>query len=412
MATSATSFKKSGPKIKAKEFSFIWAGKNARGKATKGEVRATSENDAKRQLRRQGIVPGTMRKKRGAGKKVTQKDIALLTRQLATMLSAGLPLLQAFEIVARGNSNANVSKLLYDIRSSIEGGDALHTAFGEHPKYFNALYCNLIAAGETAGILEQVLDRLAIYQEKTVALKGKIKSALFYPSAIIGAAVLITAVIMIFVIPSFKSVFASFGADLPAPTLMVMAMSEFMVANYYLVFGGLAAAFYGFIQAHQRSPALRNWIDAATLKMPIFGALIEKAILARWSRTLSTMSAAGVPLVEALGSVAGAAGNNVFKVGTERIQAEVSTGASLADSMTNSDLFPTMALQLTAIGEESGSLDEMLAKVADFYEAEVDDAVAAISSLMEPLIMVVLGVLIGGIVIAMYLPIFKMGAAV
>lgn len=397
---------------RAKDFSFSWTGRNQRKKEVKGEIRATSENDAKLQLRKQSITVLTMKKKRGGGRKITQKDIAMFTRQLATMMKAGVPLLQSFDIVARGNSNANVSKLLYDVKSTIEGGESLESAFAQHPRYFNQLYCNLVGAGEAAGILEEVLDRLAIYQEKSVALKGKIKSALFYPSAIIGAAVIITAVIMIFVIPAFKTVFANFGAELPAPTLVVMAISDFMVSNWYIIFGGLAAVIYVLIHAYRHSEPMRNTIDRLILKMPVFGALIEKAILARWSRTLSTMFAAGVPLVESLSSVAGAAGNHVYSVATFKIQAEVSTGTSLTDAMTNTDLFPNIVVQMTSIGEESGSLDKMLSKSADFYEAEVDDAVSAISSLMEPMIMVVLGVLIGGIVIAMYLPIFKMGAAV
>lgn len=395
-----------------KDYSFTWTGKSPRNKDIKGEIRATSENDAKLQLRKQGITVRTLKKKRGGGKQITQKDIAMFTRQLATMMKAGVPLLQSFDIVAKGNANANVSKLLYDVKTTIEGGESLENAFAQHPKYFNALYCNLVGAGEAAGILEEVLDRLAIYQEKSVALKSKIKSALFYPSAIIGAAVVITAVIMIFVIPAFKTVFASFGAELPAPTLFVMAISDFMVANWYLIFGGMGALFYLFVHAYRRSEAMRNTIDRLILKVPVFGELIEKAILARWSRTLSTMFAAGVPLVESLSSVAGAAGNHVYAEATYKIQAEVSTGTSLTDAMTNTDLFPNIVVQMTSIGEESGSLDKMLAKSADFYEAEVDDAVSAISSLMEPMIMVVLGVLIGGIVIAMYLPIFKMGAAV
>lgn len=403
---------KSATKAKPKDSSFLWTGINVRGRSVKGEVRAVSENDAKLQLRKMGVTTKTLKKKRGGGKSITQKDIALFTRQLATMMRAGVPLLQSFEIVARGNSNANISKLLYDVKQSIEGGESLEAAFSQHPRYFNKLYCNLVGAGEAAGILEEVLDRLAIYQEKSVALRGKIKSALFYPSAIIGAAVVITAVIMIFVIPAFKAVFESFGADLPAPTQIVMNMSDFMVDNWYIVFGILGAVIYSVIELHHRSEPVRNMVDRMILKMPIFGALIEKAILARWARTLSTMFAAGVPLVESLGSVAGAAGNHVFLVGTKSIQSEVSTGTSLADAMEDSDLFPNMVLQMTAIGEESGALDKMLSKIADFYEAEVDDAVAAISSLMEPLIMVILGVLIGGIVIAMYLPIFKMGSAV
>ena len=280
---------------KAKDYTFAWTGANVRGRTVKGEVRATSENDAKLQLRRQSVIVKTIRRKRGAGRRVTQKDVALLTRQLATMMKAGVPLLQAFDIVARGNANANVSRLLYELKSTIEGGESLEAAFAKHPRHFNKLYCNLVGAGEAAGILEDVLDRLASYQEKSVALKGKIKSALFYPAAIIGAAVLITAVIMIFVIPAFKAVFASFGADLPLPTLIVMAISDFMVSNWYLMFGAGAAVAYGAREGVRRSERIRNLLDRAALGVPVFGQLIEKAILSRWARTLATMFGAGVP---------------------------------------------------------------------------------------------------------------------
>lgn len=412
MATTAMKKNVNSASKRPKDFSYLWTGKNNRNKGVKGEIRASSENDAKLQLRKQSISVLTLKKKRGGGSKITSKELSMFTRQLATMIKAGVPLLQSFDIVAKGNTNSNVSKLLYDIKTTVENGETLEAAFAEHPRYFNKLYCNLVGAGEAAGILEEVLDRLAVYQEKSVALQSKIKSALFYPSAIIGAALVITAIIMIFVIPSFKTVFASFGAELPAPTLFVMAISEFTVAYWYLILGAMVASFYIFVETYRRFEAMRNTIDRLILKVPVFGALIEKAILARWSRTLSTMFAAGVPLVESLSSVAGAAGNHVYSVATYKIQAEVSTGTSLTDSMTNTDLFPNMVVQMTSIGEESGSLDKMLAKAADFYEAEVDDAVTAISSLMEPMIMVVLGVLIGGIVIAMYLPIFKMGSVV
>lgn len=416
MATTTMSKKPVGASAtgvkKAKEFSFLWTGKNSRQKDVKGEIRATSENDARLQLRRQGILIKDIKKKRGGTKRITHKDLAVFTRQLATMMKAGVPLLQSFEIVAKGNPNPSVSKLLYDIKATIEGGESLEAAFSKHPKHFNPLYCNLVGAGEAAGILEDVLDRLAVYQEKSVALKAKIKSALFYPSAVVGAAVIITAVIMIFVIPAFKDVFASFGAQLPAPTLLVMAISDFTVKYFWAIALAIGAMIYLFFQAHRRSEKLRNWIDRMILKVPVFGDLIEKAVLARWARTLSTMFAAGVPLVESLSSVAGAAGNFVYQEATFKVQNEVSSGTSLTDSMANTDVFPNMVLQMTAIGEESGSLDKMLAKVAEFYEEEVDNAVAAISSLLEPMIMVVLGTLIGGIVIAMYLPIFKLGSAV
>jgi type IV pilus assembly protein PilC len=328
------------------------------------------------------------------------------------MLKAGVPLLQAFDIVGKGHSNAAVQKLLMAIKTEVESGSSLKQAFEKHPLYFDTLFCNLIGAGEQAGILDSLLDRLATYKEKTQAIKGKIKSALFYPIAIIAVAFIITAIIMIFVIPAFKTVFASFGADLPGPTLVVMAISDFFVKYWYLIFSIVGGGIYGFLYAWKRSKAVQILMDRVMLRAPIFGDLVRKATIARWTRTLATMFAAGVPLVEALDSVAGAAGNHEYFVATKKIQSEVSTGSSLVVSMQNVDLFPNMVLQMVAIGEEAGSLDGMLSKVADFFEAEVDDAVEALSSLMEPLIMVVLGTLIGGMVVAMYLPIFKMGQAV
>lgn len=399
----------------AKEVAFQWEGMNKQGKKVKGQMMAGGEAVVNSQLRRQGITVTKVKKQSSLfakKKKITPKDVTLFTRQLATMMKAGVPLLQAFEIVARGHSNPSMQRLLMEIKADIEKGSSLTHAFARHPLYFDALFCNLVGAGEAAGILENVLERLAIYKEKILAIKGKIKSALFYPVSIIVVAFIITAVIMIFVIPAFKELFSSFGADLPAPTLIVMKMSDFFVAYWWAIFGAVGGTIYGLLQAWKRSRKVQMFMDRVMLKLPIFGIVIEKATIARWTRTLSTMFAAGVPLVEALDSVGGASGNQVFVEATIKIKNEVSTGTSLTVAMQNSERFPNMVLQMTAIGEESGALDSMLGKVADFYEAEVDDAVAALSSLMEPIIMVVLGVLIGGMVIAMYLPIFKMGSVV
>jgi type IV pilus assembly protein PilC len=396
-----------------KDYVFEWEGKDRNGKTVRGELRAVGENQVQASLRRQGILVQKVKKRKMASaKRIKPKDIAIFTRQLATMMKAGVPLLQAFDIVGRGNPNPSVTKLLNDIRTDVETGTSLSAAFRKHPLYFNALYCNLVEAGEAAGILEDLLDRLATYMEKTEAIKSKVKSALMYPTAVVVVAFVVVAVIMIFVIPAFKEVFSSFGADLPAPTLFVIAMSEFFVAYWWLIFGGLGGGVYFFMQAWQRNEKVQRFMDRLLLKVPIFGALVEKSTVARWTRTLSTMFAAGVPLVEALDSVGGASGNTVYADATSKIQQEVSTGTSLTMAMTNANIFPSMVLQMCAIGEESGSIDHMLGKAADFYEAEVDDMVAGISSLMEPIIMVVLGTLIGGMVIAMYLPIFKMGEVV
>jgi type IV pilus assembly protein PilC len=395
------------------EFVFEWEGKDRGGKVVRGEIRAAGENQVKAALRRQGVLPSKIKKRRmRSGKRIKPKDIALFTRQLATMMKAGVPLLQAFDIVGRGNPNASVMKLLNDVRTDVETGTSLSAAFRKYPLYFNALYCNLVEAGEQAGILESLLDRLAVYMEKTEAIKSKIKSALMYPISVVIVAFVVVAVIMIFVIPAFKQVFSSFGADLPAPTLFVIAISEFFVAYWWLIFGGIGGGLYFFFQAWQRSEKVQRVMDRVLLKVPVFGALIEKSCIARWTRTLSTMFAAGVPLVEALDSVGGASGNSLYADATEKIQQEVSTGTSLTAAMTNANLFPSMVLQMTAIGEESGSVDHMLGKAADFFEAEVDEMVAGLSSLMEPIIIVFLGGLIGGIVVAMYLPIFKLGQVV
>lgn len=390
---------------------YAWEGKDKNGKPAKGEARAVGESALSSQLRRQGITVTKIKKSRGGGT-VGEKDLALFTRQLATMMKSGVPLLQSFDIVGKGHSNPAVARLLMEIKTDVETGSSLSTAFRKYPLYFDNLYCNLIGAGEQAGILDSLLDRLATYKEKTLAIKSKIKSALFYPVSIIAVAFIITAVIMIFVIPAFKTLFSSFGADLPAPTLIIMHISDFFVAYWYLIFSIVGGGLYGFFYVWKRNKKVQDAMDRIMLKLPIFGGLLRIASIARWARTLSTMFAAGVPLVEAFDSVAGAAGNVVYYDATKQIQREVSTGSSLVASMTNTNVFPNMVLQMVSIGEESGSLDGMLAKVADFYEAEVDDAVDALSSLMEPVIMVVLGTLIGGMVVAMYLPIFKMGEAV
>lgn len=396
-----------------KEFVFEWEGKDRNGRAARGEIRAAGENQAQASLRRQGVMVQKIKKRRTASaKRIQPKDIAIFTRQLATMMKAGVPLLQAFDIVGRGNPNANVTKLLNDIRTDVETGTSLNAAFRKHPLYFSTLYCNLVEAGEQAGILEELLDRLAVYMEKTEAIKSKVKSALMYPTAVIVVACVVVAVIMIFVIPAFKEVFTSFGADLPAPTLAVMAMSEFFVQYWWLIFGGVGGGIYFFFQAWQRSEKVQRVMDRILLRVPIFGQLVEKSVVARWTRTMSTMFAAGVPLVDALDSVGGASGNSVYADATKKIQQEVSTGTSLTMAMTNARIFPSMVLQMCAIGEESGSVDHMLSKAADFYEAEVDDMVAGLSSLMEPIIIVVLGSVIGGIVVSMYLPIFKLGQVV
>ena len=396
-----------------KEFVFEWEGKDRGGKQVRGEIRASGENQVKVSLRRQGVLATKIKKRRMRSvKSIKPRDIAIFTRQLATMMKAGVPLLQSFDIVGRGNPNGSVTKLLNDVRMDVETGTSLSAAFRKYPMYFNALYCNLVEAGEAAGILESLLDRLAVYMEKTEAIKSKIKSALMYPISVVVVAFVVVAVIMIFVIPAFKEVFSSFGADLPAPTLLVIAISEFFVSYWWLIFGGIGGGLYFFMQAWKRSEKMQKVMDRLLLKMPVFGSLIEKSVIARWTRTLSTMFAAGVPLVEALDSVGGASGNSVYADATEKIQQEVSTGTSLTAAMGNANLFPTMVLQMCAIGEESGSVDHMLGKAADFYEAEVDEMVAGLSSLMEPIIIVFLGTLIGGIVVSMYLPIFKLGQVV
>ncbi len=399
--------------IKVKESVFEWVGKDRQGRIVQGELRAAGEATAQNTLRRQGILVTKIKKRKmSSGKKIKPKDIALFTRQMATMMKAGVPLLQSFDIVGRGNPNPSVTRLLNEIRQDVETGTSLSIAFRRHPMYFDDLYCNLVEAGESAGILESLLDRLATYMEKTEAIKSKIKSALMYPISVIIVAFVVVTLIMLFVIPAFKEVFSSFGADLPAPTMFVIGMSEFFTTYWWLIFGILGGGIYFFLQAWKRSPKVQVFMDRALLKLPVFGALIDKSCIARWTRTLSTMFAAGVPLVEALDSVGGASGNIIYKEATDKIQKSVSIGTSLAVAMTDTNVFPSMVLQMCAIGEESGAIDHMLGKAADFYEAEVDEMVAGLSSLMEPIIIVFLGTIIGGIVVSMYLPIFKLGQVV
>jgi type IV pilus assembly protein PilC len=396
---------------------YVWEGADRSGKRIKGEMSGTNDALIKAVLRRQGINPLKVKKKPkplfGSGKKkITSKDICVFSRQLATMMSSGVPMVQSFEIVGRGHQNPSMQELLLTIKSDVEAGNSLGDALAKHPRYFDDLYVNLIRAGEAGGILEALLDKIATYKEKTEAIKGKIKKALFYPGAVIVVAFIITAILMIFVIPQFAELFQGFGADLPALTQLVINLSDAFVNYWYYIFGGIGVAVYGFIFAKKRSPGLRRLLDRLSLKIPVVGDILVKATIARFARTLGTMFAAGVPLVEAMNSVAGAAGNSVYQDAIYTIRDEIATGTQLQVAMRQSGLFPNMVVQMVAIGEESGSIDSMLAKVAEFYEQEVDNAVDAMSSLMEPMIMVVLGTLIGGLVVAMYLPIFKMGSVV
>jgi len=410
MATVATAGRRD---LKVKEQTFLWEGVDRNNKPLRGELRAVSETVATTNLRRQGIkVVKIKRQTFRGGRSVSDKDITFFTRQLATMLKAGVPLLQSFDIIARGHSNARFSRLMMDIKSKVETGSSLSQAFREHPKYFDALYCNLVQAGETAGMLDGVLDRLATYKEKILAIKSKIKSALFYPISVIVVAIVVTWVIMIFVIPAFKQVFTSFGANLPWLTQVVIDISDFFVKWWWAMFIVIVGAVVGIRLSIKRSETVRFAVHRLSLKIPVIGGILEKATIARWTRTLQTMFAAGVPLVESLDAVGGASGNMVYIQATKKIQTEVSTGTSLTNAMASTNLFPTMVLQMVQIGEESGSLDNMLGKVADYYEREVDDAVAALSSLLEPVIICFLGVVVGGLVVAMYLPIFKLGAVI
>lgn len=396
----------------AKNIQYSWTGIDKRGKEVSGIIQGPSESNVKTALKAKGISIKKLKKSRMGGKKIEASDVAVFTRQLATMMRAGVPLLQSFDIVANGHANPSVSKLLFTVKNSVETGSSLADAFGKHPDYFDKLFCNLVAAGEKAGILDMILDRLAEYQEKMQGIKKKIKSALTYPIAVLGIAGIVTAILMIFVVPSFKNVFAEFGAELPAPTQIVMNISEFFVAYWHLMLGGIVGTVFGIKNLLKKSETARNHMDAWILRAPIFGSIIRKAAIARWCRTLATMFAAGVPLVEALESVAGAAGNNVYYVATKNIQRDVSTGTSLTLCMQDQKVFPSMMIQMAQIGEESGSLDTMLNKVAEFFEEEVDTAVESLSSLMEPLIIGFLGIVVGGLVVAMYLPIFKMASAV
>ncbi|MEW5992872.1 MAG: type II secretion system F family protein [Candidatus Zixiibacteriota bacterium] len=396
---------------------FLWEGTDKRGARTKGEIQSTSVAQAKAELRRQGINPLKVKPKPkplfgGRGKAIAPKDIAIFSRQLATMMSSGVPLVQAFEIIGRGHENASMRDLVLAVKADVEGGIALAEALRKHPAHFDSLTCNLVHAGEQAGILDSLLDKIATYKEKTEAIKGKIKKAMFYPTAVIIVSFIITAILLIFVIPQFKEMFNNFGAELPAMTLMVMSMSDYFVTYWWAIFGGLGAIIYAFAQAKKRSKKFSDTLQRMALKAPVVGDILTKASIARFARTLSTMFAAGVPLVEAMDSVAGAVGNVVFSTAVIKMRDEVSTGQSLQASMTQSGVFPNMVCQMVAIGEEAGSIDTMLAKVADFYEEEVDNAVDGLSSLLEPLIMAFLGVVIGGLVVAMYLPIFKMGQVV
>lgn len=411
MATATRSARRTAQDVK--EHLYDWEGKDKKGKIVRGEVRAGGEAVVQATLRRQGILVTKVKKRKlSRGRRITDKDIALFTRQMATMMKSGVPLLQAFDIGIKGSANPSLGRLLNDIRNDVETGSSLSQAFRKHPVHFDQLFCNLVAAGEQAGILDSLLDRLATYKEKIIAIKGKIKAALFYPVSVIVVAGIVISVMMLFVIPEFKKVFSSFGADLPAPTQIVITMSDYFVENWYIVIGGFTALVVGLSMAYKRSEKAQNAMDRFILQVPVIGDVIRKATIARWTRTLSTMFAAGVPLVEALDSVGGAAGNHIYKVATRQIQSDVSTGTSLTVAMQGAKVFPTMVVQMVSIGEESGQLDGMLSKVADFFEQEVDDAVAGLSQLLEPIIMVFLGTVIGGMVVAMYLPIFKLGAVV
>jgi type IV pilus assembly protein PilC len=412
MATPAPAARRSTA-LRPREHLFNWEGKDKNGKLVRGELRASGENVVHVTMRRQGVIVTKVRKqKMSRGRRIGEKDIALFTRQLATMMRSGVPLLQAFDIGIKGATNPSFARLLNDIRNNVETGSSLATAFANHPQHFDKLFCNLVGAGEQAGILDNLLERLATYKEKILAIKSKIKSAMFYPAAVVVVAGLVIAVMMLFVIPEFKKVFESFGADLPAPTLFVLAISDAFVQWWYIILGALVATVMITAYLYRRSPRAQNLLDRAVLKLPVVGDIIRKATVARWARTLSTMFAAGVPLVEALDSVGGASGNHVYHQATKQIQTEVATGTSLTVAMQNVQVFPVMVVQMVSIGEEAGELDAMLGKVADFYEQEVDDAVAGLSQLLEPAIMVFLGVVIGGLVIAMYLPIFKLGGVV
>ncbi|MDO5068947.1 MAG: type II secretion system F family protein [Neisseria zoodegmatis] len=399
---------------KEKGIRFNFEGRNIDTKQmVRGEVVAKNEEEARKKLQRRGIKPLRVSKVKAVRKKrITQEDITVFTRQLATMMKAGLPLMQAFEIVAKGHSNPSMTQMLMQVRADVEQGSALGKAFAKHPKYFDRFYCNLIAAGETGGVLESLLDKLAVYKEKTQAIKKKVKSALTYPIAIVVVAVVLVFIMMVFVLPAFGEVYSSMGAELPGLTQIVMSISDFFVKYAWVIVIGTVALCFGVYQWYKKSPVLQKRVDAMMLRLPIFGSIVRKATIARWARTTSTLFAAGVPLVEVLDSVSGAAGNILYEEATYDIRAKVTQGLSLTSSMQGTDMFPNMVLQMAAIGEESGSLDDMLNKAAEFYEDEVDNAVAQLSSLMEPIIMVVLGSIIGIILVAMYLPLFNLGNVV
>jgi len=399
----------------AQQFPYVWEGTDKKGKRIKGKMLAVSEAAVKADLRRQGVLAKKVRKEVQlfkSGKKINSEDIALFARQLATMLQAGIPMVQCFDIIGNGHDKPSMQKLVLAVKSDVEAGTSLHEALAKHPLYFDDLFVNLVEAGEHAGALETLLDKVASYKEKTEALKKKIKKALFYPAAVLGVAIIVSVILLIFVIPQFESLFKGFGADLPAFTQMVINLSKFVQDQGWWMMILIGAGVYAFLYFKKRSRPMRRALDRMLLKAPVIGPIMVKASIARYSRTLSTMFAAGVPLVEALTSVAGATGNIVYEEATLRIRDEVSTGQRLQRSMEATGLFPNMVIQMIAVGEESGSLDQMAAKVADFYEADVDAAVDAMSSLLEPLIMAILGVLVGGLVVAMYLPIFKLGAVV
>ncbi|MBJ2349959.1 MULTISPECIES: type II secretion system F family protein [Pseudomonas] len=395
---------------------YVWEGKDRKGTKMSGELTGQSPALIKAQLRKQGINPGKVRKKSTSifskGKRIKPLDIALFTRQMATMLKAGVPLLQAFDIIGEGFDNANMRKLVDEVKQEVAAGNSFAAALRKCPQYFDELYCNLVDAGEQAGALDTLLDRVATYKEKSEALKAKIKKAMTYPAAVVAVAAVVTSILLIKVVPQFESVFAGFGAKLPAFTLMVIGLSEFLQEWWWILLGGLVGGFFGVKYALKRSQAFRDWRDKWLLKLPLVGTLMYKSAVARYARTLSTTFAAGVPLVEALDSVSGATGNVVFKRAVLRIRQDVSTGMQLNFSMRASGIFPNLAIQMTAIGEESGALDDMLDKVASFYEAEVDNLVDNLTSLMEPFIMVILGVVVGGLVVAMYMPIFQLGSAI
>ena len=399
------------------QIDFTWKGKDKSGKIIKGEISAMSEAIARAEIRRQGTRIIGIRKKpkdlfSKRKKTISTKDIAVFSRQLATMLESGIPLVQSFDIIGKGNENPAMAELLQNIKEDIEEGDTLAQALRKRPVYFDELFCNLVEAGEHAGILEGLLDKIATYKEKVETIKGKIKKALTYPIAVVVIAFIVTAIMLIFVVPVFKELFDSFGADLPSFTLWVMGISDWMVAYWYYLVGIVVAVVYIFMYFKKRSTRFNYFLDRALLKLPIVGMILHKSAIARFARTLATMSAAGVPLVEALESVAGATGNIVYYKAVMEIRENVATGQSLQYSMTQTHLFPNMVIQMLAIGEESGAIDKMLNKVADFYEEEVDNLVDNLSSLMEPFIMVILGILVGGLIVAMYLPIFKLGAAI